>query len=132
MTLLVTDDITEQSCEATGHPTECQEPAPGTVQNSDNGITVNAADGSESSLATRASTLHFDSHSHAYTTDLGCHSNSAHDLTGSDFNDANLSQGITVNNEPVLLVASDVATDPGTGSPVNIVSENVNNGINEI
>lgn len=131
MTDVVTDDLNDQSCEATGHPSECTEPAPGSVQGTSHNVTVNDANGNEKPIATRASTLHFDSHAHDHTSTEGCHDNQSHDLTGADLDDTNLSSSININGEPVLIVADGVATDPGTGSPVNIVASGINNSLTE-
>lgn len=134
MTLLVTDS--GSSLEATGHPTECAEPVSGSVQGTGHSVKITAADGSSEPIATKLSTLHFDSHAHEYSdiTDDDvynpeCHTFESHDLSGADFNDANLSSSITINGEAVLIVSDDVATDPGTGGSINIIEAGVNNSV---
>lgn len=136
MTQLVTDDLNGTSCEATGHPSSCTEPVPGTVQGTSHSVTINNANGDEKPIATRASTLHFDSHAHSYTdTDNDgnkeCTDMQSHDLSGGDFNSANLSSSLNINGEPVIVVANDVATDPGSNSPVNTTGTGINNTLNE-
>lgn len=131
MTKIATDDLNGQSCEATGHPTNCTEPVPGTIQGSGHSVTVNNANGEEKPIATRASTLHFDTHSHDYSSELGCHANQSHDLTGTDFNDANLSSSLNINGEPVIVLADDVSTDPGSNGPVNMTGTGISDSLNE-
>lgn len=140
MTGVVTNDLSGTSCEATGHPSDCTEPVPGTVEGSEpHSVTVNNANGDEKPVATLDfCTLHFDSHSHDYTDTEGCHQDESHDLTksGGDFNSGNWSSSVSISpaNEPaspVLVVADDVATDPTTGSPVNTVDTGVNNSVSE-
>lgn len=131
MTDLVTDDLGGKSVEATGHPSECTEPVSGDIRGTSHSVTVTTAQGDSEPIATKVSTLHFDSHSHDYDSDNGCHDNQSHDLTDSDLNSANMSSSITINDEPVLIVADAVSTDPGTGSGVNIVSTGINNSLSE-
>lgn len=131
MTSLVTHDKTKGSCEATGHPSECTEPVTGTIDGSSNSITVENSTGDKKSLATKNSTLHFDTHSHDYSVEDGCHNNQSHDLTGDDLGSNGVSSSITINQTPVLIVENDVATDPVTGSAVNIVSSGINNSLTQ-
>jgi len=140
MTSLVTLDTDGQSVEATGHPTNCTEPVPGSVTGSEpHSVTVNNASGDEQPLATHDhATLHFDSHSHDYSELEGCHDNASHDLTddAGDFNKANWSSSVSIDpasdpDTPVLVQQDNVATDPKTGSPVNVTGTGVNNSLSE-
>lgn len=137
---LVTLDKSAQSVEATGHPNDCTEPVPGTVQGSEpHSVTVKNAAGDEKPIATyNNATLHFDSHSHDYSADDGCHDNSSHDLTddAGDFNKSNWSTSVSINpasgsDSPVLVKNDDVATDPKTGSPVNVTGTGINNSVSD-
>lgn len=131
MTGLATDDLDGSSCEATGHPTSCTEPVPGSIQGSSHSVTVNNANGDEKPVATQASTLHFDSHAHSYSSLDGCYNNQSHDLTGADFNESNLSSSLNINGNPVIVVADAVATDPGSGGDVNVTNTGINNSLGE-
>lgn len=113
------------NCEANGHPTECTEPAPGSVQqSSSHGVTVNGTQ-----VATIASAdMNFSSHAHDHTTEEGCHDNQSHSLdpdAGAD------SSSVTVNGSPVYIVGDGVTTDPGSGGTVDIVDSGGNNTITE-
>ena len=129
MTGIATHDLKGQSCEATGHPDDCTEPMPGSIQGPNRSVTVVNASGEEQPIATESSTLHFDSHSHDYSEAEGCHDDQSHDLTGSDL--SNLSSSININGEPVILVKDNVATDPGTGAPVNVVSGGISTSLGD-
>lgn len=138
--LVTVDKSGTQSVEATGHPTDCTEPVPGSVQGTEpHSVTVNNASGDEKPLATYDhATLHFDSHSHDYTAVEGCHQNSSHDLDKASgyLNKGNWSSSISISpaNEsasPVLVKNNDVATDPTTGDPVNAVGTGINNSVSD-
>jgi hypothetical protein len=88
-------------------------------------VTLNNANGDEQPIATETSTLHFDSHSHDYSDEDGCHDDQSHDLNPSP------SSSLNINGEAVLLVEDDVATDPGTGSPVNVVSAGISTSLGD-
>lgn len=124
MTLIVTDDATKSSCEATEHPSNCTEPAPGEVQNSSHSVTVNTASGEEKPIATTASTLHFDSHAHSYSSIDGCGDVQSHDVTSYNF-----SSSININGEDVLLNVSAIATDPGSDGDINMVGSGINSSL---
>lgn len=115
-------------CEAFGHPTECQEPAPGTVE-SDNstGITV-TVNGTTCEIATLDSaTMNFPSHAHDHSTLEGCHQNESHALdpdTGEST--------ITINGSPIYQIESAVTSDPTTGGDVGIVSNPFTTGITKV
>lgn len=130
MTGIATHDLDGQSCEATGHPTDCTEPVPGSIQGPSRSVTVINANGDEQPIATETSTLHFDSHSHEYSDndDDGtkeCHNDQSHDITPVS------SSSLNINGEAVLLVSDNVATDPVTGAPVNIVSTGISTSLGD-
>lgn len=131
MTDIVTDDVSGQSTEATGHPTDCTEPVPGVVQGTSHSVTVTSAGGDSAPVATKLSTLHFDSHSHDHTSAEGCHEDASHDLTDADFDTANMSDSLTINGEPVMIVADAVSTDPKTSDDVNVTGSGINGSISE-
>lgn len=112
--------LIDADCDAYGHPTNCTEPAPGTiVQDSSHNVTVTVS-GTTKELATIASaTMDFPSHAHDYTTDDGCHQNESHALDPDASED---SPSLTINGSPVYLVGTGVTTDPTTGGSVDIVS----------
>lgn len=128
MSSIVTDDLDSQSCEATGHPSDCTEPVSGVVEGSSHSVTINTANGDEKPIATTASTLQFDSHAHDYSVEQGCHDNQSHSI--SSYTD-NVSSSININGNTVLIVSNSVATDPGTGSDVNITGSGVNSSLNK-
>lgn len=117
--------VIDADCEANGHPTECSEPAPGTVQkDNSHGITV-TVNGTTKEIATVATaTMNFPSHAHDHSTLEGCHQNQSHSLdpdTGEP--------SITINGSPIYQVGVDVTTDPTTGGNVDIVSNPFATGI---
>lgn len=114
------------SCEAEGHPSECTEPAPGTVeQSSAHGLSINGTQ-----VATVASAdMNFLSHAHSYTGDPpSCGDNQSHSL---DPDAAADSSSLTVNGSPVYIVGSGVTTDPGSGGNVNITDSGGNTSVTE-
>lgn len=113
------------SCEALGHPAECTEPAPGTVeQSSSHSLSINGTQ-----VATIASAdMSFLSHAHDHSTLEGCHDNQSHTL---DPATSAASSSLTVNGSPIYVVADGVTTDPGSGGNVNIVDSGGNNTVSE-
>lgn len=103
------------SCEATGHPSSCTEPAPGTVENTDGNDTITL---NGKPLADHGDKMHFPSHAHKYS-DINsdgakeCHDNQSHDLVP-DQNPV-----ISIDGNPVMRVA-DSTTDPGSGGTAEI------------
>jgi hypothetical protein len=98
-------------CEATGHPPQCTEPAPGTVEGvgsilSVNGTSVYSADSAD---------MVFGSHAHSYSTDKGCFDVQSHSL------DPDQSHILSVNGTTVQAVG-DSTTDPGSGGTASITS----------
>lgn len=100
------------SCEATGHPTECTEPAPGTVENTDNTsiLTVNGSD-----IATRDDRMVFGSHAHEYTPPLGpgCTDFQSHSLQTDQIHPLSI-DGTSV------MCRDDTTTDPGSGGTASV------------
>lgn len=129
---LVTLDVTGQSAEAAGHPTNCTEPAPGEVsqfESETNSVTVTNASGEQERLATLAdANLFFPTHAHDYSVDLGCHDNAEHKLLPKE---ADTASSITINGSPVFLTGDGVTTDPKTGGSVNIINAGINNSLNK-
>lgn len=111
------------SCEALDHPTECTEPAPGTVEKTaSHSVTVNGTQ-----IATiDTADMNFPSHAHDYTSSEGCHQDESHSL------DPNTgSTSVTVNGSPLYVVDDAVTTDPTSGGDVNIVNAGNNTSVEE-
>lgn len=113
------------NCEAFGHPSECTEPAPGTVDLVDtttisvNGTTIACEENAD---------MHFDSHAHDHSSTEGCHDNQSHDL---DPESAKLSSSLTYNGSPLYVKDTSVTTDPGSGGNVDIVDTGGNTSVTE-
>lgn len=116
----------DASCEAKGHPTECEEPVDGTVEaTSSHNITNTDASGNTREIATvDSANIHFDSHAHTYDGD-SCVDNESHDLDP----DASAMPNITINGAQVYVVDDAVTTDPTSGGDVDIVDAGFNNSI---
>lgn len=130
MTLLVTLNVDKDSVAAYGHPSDCSEPAPGSVsqyQSETNSVTVNNADGVEERFATLAdANLSIPSHAHDYSAAEGCHDNASHTiLSESD----KVSSSVNINGSPVFLEGSSVTTDPKSGGDVEISDGAVNSSV---
>lgn len=113
------------NCEATGHPTECTEPAPGAVTStSSSSLSINGTDIYSEDTAD----MHFDSHAHSYidTNADGipdtCSDMQSHDL------DPDQSHSITLNSTPIYLVG-DSTTDPGSGGTATILDSGGNSTV---
>lgn len=115
---------------AEGHPSECTAVVSGTVQSdSPSSVTVTTSGGTTKGIATvNNASIHFDSHSHDYSTKQGCHQNSSHDLDPDSGQD---SSSLTINGSPVYIVKNGVTTDPGSGGSVNITGAGNNNSVTE-
>jgi hypothetical protein len=118
--------LIDADCEAFGHPTECQEPAPGTVQkDSSHGITV-TVDGVTREIGTiDTATINFPEHSHSYNG--ACVDNESHQLDPDTGN-----PNITINGSPIYEVDSSVTTDPKTDGSVDIASNIIKTNINTV
>lgn len=108
--------------EANGHPTECQEPAPGSVvQSSAHSVTINGTQ-----VATEASAdMDFPSHAHDHSTLEGCHQNESHTL-----DPTTTSSSVTVNGSPVYITGS-IGTDPTTGGSIDTTNSGGNTSVTE-
>lgn len=93
------------SCLADGHPTSCQEPAPGSLVNVDSNAPI-TLDGTV--VADHGDKMHYDSHAHDYSSKEGCHDYQSHDLVPDQ------TPPWTVDGRPLVLVGNDT-TDPGSG-----------------
>lgn len=103
------------SAEASGHPTECTEPASGSVNGGASSVTVTDSGGNTKALATVAdSSVDFPSHSHDYSESEGCHDMQSHSIDPDT-----VSSSVSVNGSAVYIVG-DVGTDPTTGGTVSI------------
>lgn len=109
--------LLDATVEATGHPTECEEPVTGSIESAGSHNVTVTIDGVSKEIATAGnSSITFSSHSHDYTDADGCHQNESHSIDGSS------SSSVTINGDPIYQVESGVATDPITEGNVNIVS----------
>ena len=107
-------------CEATGHPTDCQEPAPGTVDGDPVPITIDGT-----AIATRSNaTCTFPDHAHAYRDDNGDGSKECVEVQ-SHMVVTDQQHPITHNGSSVVL-ETDTTTDPGSGGTVTIVADGGN------
>lgn len=127
MTKIVTVDASgEQSCEALGHPTECTEPAPGSVVEATAGsVSITNASGQFQQVASVANAdMNFPSHAHDYTAVEGCHQMGSHTL------DPDVTApSLSINGSPIYIDGNAVGTDPTTGGDINIVQAGINNSI---
>lgn len=132
MSLLVTLDKNGDSAEALGHPSDCTEPAPGSVgqfNSETNSVTVTNANGDTKRLAARKdANLKFPSHAHDYSDLEGCHDDASHTLLPTT---SKSSSSVTIDGSPVFIVESAVDTDPKSGGDVNIVAGGINTSVGE-
>lgn len=124
--IITIDKSAQNSCEAEGHPTECQEPVSGqVVQDSTHNVTITNASGETKQIASvNSATMQFDSHAHDYDAEFGCQENASHSIDPS-----NGVATITINGSPVYAFGTDVATDPKSGDAINFTDTGVNNSI---
>lgn len=103
-------------CDAYGHPTECQEPAPGSVKStSSSNVRLN---GTDVYFQSRAN-MYFPSHAHDYSVDKGCHDIQSHSI------DPDNTHNVKLNGSPIV-IESDEGTDPGTGNRAEFVNSGGN------
>lgn len=112
--------------EAFGHPSECTEPAPGTVErDSSHNITVSAGGITREVATIATASINFPSHAHSYdSVNDSCEDMQSHSLdpdTGEP--------SITINGSPIYLVEDSVTTDPGSDGSVDITSNPVTTNI---
>lgn len=103
--------VDNDSCEASGHPSECTEPAPGNVDvETPTNIRIN---GTEIGVK-EFSSMFFPSHGHDTDEDNDC----------TDFQEHNIqieeNRNIKVNGE-IIMVRGDTGTDPGSDGEVVIL-----------
>jgi len=98
-------------CEATGHPSECTEPAPGEVEGPGSFLSVNGVNVYSGATAE----MTFDPHAHSYSIDKGCYDLQSHSL------DPDQTHILSINGSPVYAVG-DSTTDPGSGGTASITS----------
>lgn len=114
--------------EAFGHPTECTEPAPGTVVSTQShNVTVTDSGGTTKELATVAS-AEMDIPTHAHTYDGSCVDDQSHSIDPRAGDD---SSSVTINGSPLYLVKDNVQDDPGSGGQVDIIDAGGNNSVSE-
>jgi hypothetical protein len=128
--ILATLDVSgTQSCEAFGHPSDCTEPAPGSVsqyQSKINSIRIITNNNSSRAATTSDANLNFSSHSHDYSVEQGCHEDSSHKLIPNV-----TSSTVTIDGSPIFVKEYSVQTDPVSNGSVDIKSEEVNKTIVE-
>lgn len=109
--------VIDASTEAFGHPTQCTEPAPGSVEKTTGHEITVTVNGSTKEIASIDSAeINIPPHAHDYSVLLGCHASQSHSIdpdTGEP--------SITINGSPIYLVENNVTSDPGSGGNVNIV-----------
>ena len=132
MTLLVTLNVDKDSVAAYGHPSDCSEPAPGSVsqyQSETNSVTVNNANGVEERFATLAdANLKIPSHAHDYSDLEGCHDNADHTILPDS---SKVSSSLNINGSPIFLEGPAVTTDPKSGGDVEISDGAVNSSVSQ-
>lgn len=110
MTLPTPYALIGDDCLADGHPTSCQEPAPGTIQNNDNNTPL-TVDGTV--VADHGDDMYYSDHAHEYTDsdddgEKECTTLQSHTLTPDQ------SPPWTIDGRPLMLVGNDT-TDPSSG-----------------
>lgn len=118
-----------QSCEVFGHPSDCTEPAPGSVsqyQSKINSVRITSSNNSSRAATTSDANLSFPSHAHDYSVEQGCHEDSSHKLIPNI-----TSSTVTIDSSPIFVREDSVQTDPISGGSVDIKSEEVNKTIVE-
>lgn len=115
------------TCEADGHPTQCEESVVGNVvQTSSHNISNTTASNETAEIATvDTADIIFDSHSHNYSVLLGCHDNQSHTLDP----ESEKLPNITINGSQVYVVDNPVTTDPGSGGDVSITDAGAINNV---
>lgn len=120
--------LIDSPVEAFGHPSECTEPAPGSVvSSSPTGITVTVGGTSKEVASIDSADIDIPSHAHSYSVEDGCTNLQSHTIdpdTGEP--------SITINGSPVYLVEDAVTTDPTTGGDVDITANSLDSEINKV
>ncbi len=107
--------------DAYDHPSECTEPAPGSVTASG---TVRY-DGTPIANTT-TSTIDVPSHGHDTDEEGNCTDYQSHTIVPTT-----VSETVRYNGGGFFLVMDNVATDPGSGGPVDIINSNGNTTVSE-
>ncbi len=110
----------EAPADAFDHPDECSEPAPGEITSS-NPITYNGTP-----IATEADVIEFEDHGHDTDEDDECTDFQSHEV-----NPEVVSGSVSYNSDGLCLELSDVATDPGSGGPIDFTSSGGNSAVTE-
>lgn len=117
--------LIDSSCKAFGHPTECTEPAPGTVvSETTTGITVTVGGTTKEVAFISSAEMDFPSHAHDTDSDGNCIDFASHSIdpeTGEP--------SITFNGSPIYVKKDSVTTDPITGGDVDIISNPITTDI---
>lgn len=127
----MTDIVTlSASVEAFGHPTECTEPAPGSVvQEALSSLTITNSSGQSKQVASiNTANIDIPSHCHTYSSTDGCTNCYAHSI---DPRTADASSSLTLNGSPIYIVGNNVQDDPGTGNAVDIIDAGINTSVTE-
>lgn len=92
-------------CLADGHPTQCEEPADGTIEDADSKQPL-TLDGTP--VADHGDDMAYPTHAHAYSSSKGCYDDQSHALTPDQ------TPPWEVDGRPLIQVG-DSTTDPGSG-----------------
>jgi len=105
--------------DAFGHPSECTEPAPGTVDTvNGSDVNVNGTD----VYTTKSADMVIPSHDHSFAPLPGCHDSQEHAI------DPTETHNVTVNGE-TMYIESDTGIDPGTDESVEFVNTGGNDSV---
>lgn len=113
-TIVTEDRGSTTSAEATGHPTQCEEPALGKVEATQSSVTITDTSGTTRAIATTAATIAFTEHAHDHSTLQGCHNQQTHEI------DPQATDSLSINGNAVLETGTVVGTDPVTGGDVTL------------
>lgn len=111
--------------EAYGHPSDCEEPAGGSVVSTGSvSVTVNGTE-----IATKPTAdINIPSHDHDYDSENGCHQSESHTLDPDDPGPG-LSDSVTINGNKMYTVNTGVASDPTTGGDIDIIDAGGNSSL---
>jgi|APHM01.1.fsa_nt_gi hypothetical protein len=119
------------TCEAEGHPSSCNPVVTGEVQSTENSsISVNNIGGVEKEIATvNTADIHFNSHSHDYSVEQGCHQNQSHDIDPTEKASSLTLSTLSSGSSNLYIVGDGVGQDPISGGNVNITDAGENKSI---
>jgi len=118
---MVTYALIGAPAEASGHPSACSEPAPGTIEG-DSTVTYNGTPIANADTTT----IEFGSHGHSTDADGNCTDYTSHSLVPET-----VSETVTYNGEGFFLTQDSVDTDPGSGGAVDITASGGNDTVSE-